>query len=232
MKKNNVSCVCAECDILSITDGYQIGQLFLNNKPIDAFDSCCNIVFDINTFNFHMFPKDPDVFNDVSEVVDKKRQDIIKCMEKREDIVEAKSEEEAKKNSEKEENDNIIFYYGGTGSRGRINKLSCFKRYNNDLFKFISVYYKGINYNLNFMRFSISDNKKINCELKRIQFDRVVNKHINIGKNGKKNIFKIGYIPVDADNKQQSYAADSVHGWEDDENDILEEFACFVRNVH
>ena len=225
----NDLCNHVENGIILITDGYQVGKLFYKDKQIKAFDSCSNIVFDKDTFNFHIFPENPEIFNEVSSLVDKKRKEIIDCMRKRRDIEETESETKAMQESKK--NDNKIFYHGGTGSKGRINKLSCFKSYNNDLYKFISVYYRGINYNLNFMRFFIRDNKKVECELQKIQFDRVVNKHINIGKNGKRNIFKIGYTSETIQDKHQSCVIDSKHEWGNDANDTLEEFIEFIKSV-
>lgn len=124
----NNSCNHVEDDITSITGGYQAGKLFYNGKQIIAFDSCSKIVFDVNTFNFHIFPEDSKIFNEVSSLVDKKRKEIINCMRKRRDIEETESEAKAMQESKK--NDNKIFYHGGTGSKGRINKLSykCYRR--------------------------------------------------------------------------------------------------------
>lgn len=53
-------------------------------------------------------------------------------------------------------------------NNGGLAGVSC------NLFRYIAAVKKGVLYELNFMRFYISKDHKVNCILKSIQFDRVI----------------------------------------------------------
>ena len=108
--------------------------------------------------NFHLLPNETKLFNEISEDIGKKRDDILNKLEEKINEVDKKK----------------IVIDKRAGSGGNIKKAP-----NNDfksggkLFSYIRVWKNYIPYDLMFIRFFIDENKKtVNCILKSFQFCR------------------------------------------------------------
>ena len=166
------------------------------------------IFFDEKTYNYHLFPYDKenlsgsvDRMKKIAEEVEKVRDEVIKqlntsdrvCVNK-EKFEQSREDDEDDKifvsaDIKEDNNDKKVQY--GSGANGDIRKLGkTFYKEANHLYRYIAARKKGVLYELNFMRFFINTEKKVNCILKAIQFDRALYKTVNCGKDGK---FDIAY---------------------------------------
>ena len=126
--------------------------------------------YDGATFNFHLYPEDKKVTEDIATKVCNVRKEVIKQLKEQGACVDG---EKFKKS--KSYKDNNIYVSAdineknevkcGLGAGGGTGEFG-------GLYRYIAAKKNGILYELNFMRFFIDKDKKVNCILKAIQFDR------------------------------------------------------------
>ena len=149
------------------TSEYGIGELYKCNSSNGEIEIIKDKMssFDTRSCNFHLCPKC--ACQDIKAYITDKRSIIIDYLISNRSIkmVLAKDIENA---NEKD----TIYVSEGHGKIGGRNEFK-------GLFKYILAKKNGIKYELNFMRFFIDKDKKVNCILKAIQFDRCVGKAVN-----------------------------------------------------
>lgn len=155
-----------EIEIRQISGGYASGNLYEGNTE-NNIDKRISI-FDKNTYNFHLCPEDKEIANKIRDEIGSLREKVMDCL-----IKEKGCEEVSGHTIPKEKNEeNMIYISKGAGSGGGTREL-------NGLFKFILAMKNGVIYELNFMRFFIDRENKVNCILKAIQFDRCRGEFVN-----------------------------------------------------
>ena len=171
-------------------DIYVSGDLY-ENRIIDERIS----IFDITTFNFHLYPEDEKIARQIKHDIQEKRFDVIKAFAENGEQWKVEHlpttdnfDKTLKAISEKADSnrDSKIYVSGdsknkicGYGGQGKIvGETSP----NSKIFHFIRAMKNGVIYELNFMRFFIDgeeNDKKVNCILKAIQFDRCMGEFVN-----------------------------------------------------
>lgn len=155
-----------EIEIRQISGGYASGNLYEGNTE-NNIDKRISI-FDKNTYNFHLCSEDKEIANKIRDEIGSLREKVMDCL-----IKEKGCEEVSGHTIPKEKNEeNMIYISKGAGSGGGTREL-------NGLFKFILAMKNGVIYELNFMRFFIDRENKVNCILKAIQFDRCMGEFVN-----------------------------------------------------
>lgn len=160
-----------------VIDGttYVGGQLYIGNteKEIDVG----RVIVDVSNNNFHLLPK---CAGDVQVITDKIASvinDILDVYKKDKNYKLYDSQKVFYREASECDSDIIAVYANTRGNAGAIR----FKGLSDDekglrMFRFITAIYKGKKYELNFMRFFLTDDgdrKAVNCGLGAIQFDRV-----------------------------------------------------------
>ena len=160
MKTNNIDIISKE------TKGYIPGKVYIGKygeQELDVYgmpdDGTCEpVIYDICSKNFHLIPKDSSIAERIAKSNGEIREKVSIELEK-EISLKLDSRLRVKPN-------------GDEGSKGG-------DKAQKGLFKYLPVYYNGKCYNINFMRFYIDKEKKVNCIFKQIQFDRTLKKYIN-----------------------------------------------------
>lgn len=160
-----------------VIDGktYVGGQLYIGNteKEIDVG----RVIVDVSNNNFHLLPQNA---ADVQVITDKIASVINNILEVYKEDKNYKlyhSQKVFYREASQCDSDIISVYANTRGNAGAIR----FKGLSDDekglrMFRFITAIYKGKKYELNFMRFFLTDDgdrKAVNCILGAIQFDRV-----------------------------------------------------------
>lgn len=128
---------------------YLIGNLYVSNANSQTIEqNPCEKVFDTDNFNYHMYPKDDAYEKKIAAKIKILRSKVIECLK---DAI---------------ENENL-------GMRDlKINTRKGCQARVSPLYLYIYTEKNGIVYEINFMRFFISnDENSINCILSAIQFD-------------------------------------------------------------
>lgn len=99
------------------------------------------------------------------------------------------------------------------------------------LYKYLPFYYNGKIYNINFMRFYIDKDNKVNCIFKQIQFDRTNKENINedgicYPKTYQNHVNKLDKLIQD--NKGKNFCYNPPVAYDDIEG-IVKEFVKFVK---
>lgn len=99
------------------------------------------------------------------------------------------------------------------------------------LYKYLPFYYNGKIYNINFMRFYIDKDNKVNCIFKQIQFDRTNKENINedgicYPKTYQNHVNKLDKLIQD--NKGKNFCYNPPVAYDDTEG-IVKEFVRFVK---
>lgn len=158
-----------------------------NIKKIDKRIS----IFDKNTYNFHLYPEDEKIAGQIKLDIQEKRFDVIKAFPEngkkwKVELLPTMETFKAILKKAESNRDSKIYVCGdsknktwGYGGQGNIvGETSP----NSKIFHFIRAMKKGVIYELNFMRFYIDgeeNDKKVNCILKEIQFDRCMGEFAN-----------------------------------------------------
>lgn len=160
-----------------VIDGktYVGGQLYIGNteKEIDVG----RVIVDVSNNNFHLLPQN---VGDVQVITDKIASvinNILKAYKEDKNYKLYDSQKVFYREASQCDSDIISVYANTRGNAGAIR----FNGISNEekglrLFRFITAIYKGKKYELNFMRFFLTDDgdrKAVNCILGAIQFDRV-----------------------------------------------------------
>lgn len=170
-----------EKQIINIT-GYGVGELYETNitQKIECSKGDKAKILDDKLFNFHLYPEDETVKKETAKKVNNVRNEVIKQLKEQGVCV----DREKFNKSSKDDNDDNIYVSAvideknkvvpnrGCGGGGGTGELG-------GLYRFIAAKKNGVLYELNFMRFFIDKEKKVNCILKAIQFDRCMNQSVN-----------------------------------------------------
>ena len=133
-------------------------------------------IYDTGSKNYHFYPQDANLCSALENSIATKITDIKDIAQ---NDVEIKAEETEKDLDNSDNNDNIIhIWFNVNGELKQNYKPIC------HLFKFMKAKKNGNFYELNFMRFFISRDNKVNCIAPSIQFDRIMNAKDSVNKNG------------------------------------------------
>ncbi len=152
----------------------EIGVLYNENieKP---YEHSKQDIYDDSTRNYHFYPADSCELEDCVSEISGKFHEVkthIKKICKSESSLYAEVSSRIELDKVQYRKDKIYFWLG---SNGKLNGAS-------NIIYFIRAVKNGVLYELNFMRFFFSKDKKINCIVKSIQFDRVVDDNPSISK--------------------------------------------------
>lgn len=170
----------------------------IEGEKIKTYKKYPTVVFDSKTFNFHIFPLDTKICEQLLNEYKDLREKIIELIynKYKKDI---ESVEQYQKGNDKKQ---LIIKRNtrtnklmGPGSNGSIRGLSCLEknRAGNGLYKYVEIYYKGNYYTINFMRYTCGENK-VGCTMRAIQFHK--GQYVNKGNCG----IDICYPETDGDN--------------------------------
>ena len=171
------------------------------------------VVFDDNSYNFHIFPNDIETYNDL--VI--KFTTLQKLLKNHKHLIKKLNEINAN-------NSDSSFSVSNHGSGNHFVRFNHIKTYlenydkniekeetgenavnasrTGNLYKYLEVTKnekgkkKEIIYRLNFMRYTCDKNGEIGCTMQQLQFHKITTDHINKGKNG---VFDICYTTTDQD---------------------------------
>ncbi len=161
-------------------EGYGVGELYVYETLKCAREDAK--IFDTDRYNFHLYPEDKTVMKKIADEVNDIRNEVIKrlkeqgaCVNRHEFDKHHKDDDTIYVSAEIDEKNEVVARRG-CGANGNIQELS--GEYN-QLYRFIAARKKDILYELNFMRFFIDRENKVNCILKAIQFDRCMKESVN-----------------------------------------------------
>ena len=159
--------------------GYGVGELYETNtsQKIECSKESNAKILDISTFNFHLYPKDEEIAIRIEKEIREQRKAVLKVFENMEqsDSKKIKTLKTGGEFDKVDKADGGMIYIsgqsdgrGGYGASGGTKETEEFKH----LYHYILAKKNNIKYELNFMRFFIDRENKVNCILKEIQFDR------------------------------------------------------------
>ena len=148
---------------------YKVGNLYMSKPPINPifFEKEEDAIFDMESWNFHLYPQDKSLWGELEKKSGELRKNVIDKLKEYEGVVFTKTIDEFSKFAKS--NINKIGICDGAGKSGMLKKSQ-----GNHLFKYILACKHNILYELNFMRFYISIDRKVNCIFNCIQFDRAI----------------------------------------------------------
>lgn len=239
-KIDNENSICEHPLRKYISSTVKIGKEDKNG--VGAYLEHAGVVFDPNTYNFHIFPNLSKDYKPLVEYYTKLRRAIIDTIKNDEQFEEYKSTVD--KSSDK-------FYYknrSGCGAFCRFfhveKALEIYKKKpspditaaaDGNVYRFVEVIYKGCSYTINFMRYTF-DGKKVGCTMNEIQFHKECIPGINKGTDG---TFDICYPETDQDYASCSNSAENIcfnppikfpKDTNDAINEIIRNFICFIEN--
>lgn len=154
---------------------YVGGQLYIGKtqKEIDVG----RVIVDVSNNNFHLLPQNADDVQVITDKIASVINNILKAYKEDKNYKLYDSQKVFYREAPECDSDIISVYANTRGNAGAIR----FKGLRDDekglrMFRFITAIYKGKKYELNFMRFFLTDDgdrKAVNCILGAIQFDRV-----------------------------------------------------------
>lgn len=215
-------------EIMRETGGYKPGKAFIGcfdgvgveTYGVDIIGEPA--VYHKESKNFHIFPSNEEKVAQISDSDKRLRDKIINYCQNIEcfKFIEDKGEL----------NDDKIVICKKDGSKGGV-VTSDRKRVANGLYKFLPFYYNGKIYNINFMRFYIDKENKVNCIFKQIQFDRTNIKYVNedgicYPKTYQNHVNKLDKLIQD--NKGKNFCYNPPVSYDDIEG-IVEKFIGFVK---
>ena len=146
-------------------------------------------ILDNTTYNFHLFPdievlseEDKNLWLDYFDRVRKLRKKIIEELGKKIKNLETIGRSEYKNPSKIEKYDSTTYYLAeNVGEKGVLDGISNIYINNgfNQFFRCIPIYKTGRYYTINFMRFYLDNECKVNCIFDRVQFDSSKNGNVN-----------------------------------------------------
>ena len=197
-------CMTNDIDKIREITGYEPGKAFIYgfNEDGRVHRECVEtygvdtpgepVVYATDSKNFHIFPNSMEITNEILQSEADLRLKVYNyfieyCNNNKEtfDVIKYDPDNPAKWTKlqmSKEENyknkmiiDEIKGEITGEGC-GKINRNNKVTR---GLYKYLPFYFNGKIYNINFMRFYIDKDNKVNCIFKQIQFDRTMKKYVN-----------------------------------------------------
>lgn len=146
-------------------------------------------ILDNTTYNFHLFPdievlseEDKNLWLDYFERVRKLKKKIIEELGKKIKNLETIGRSEYKNPSKIEKYDSTTYYLAeNVGEKGVLDGISNIYINNgfNQFFRCIPIYKTGRYYTINFMRFYLDNECKVNCIFDQVQFDSSKNGNVN-----------------------------------------------------
>lgn len=213
--------------------GYEPGKAFIgcfDGVGVETYGVDAKgepVVYDISSKNFHIFPSDLKISDEILE--SKVRKYVYDSF-----IDYCKNTGDFKVVEYKKELQNIkpdeMVVYKRRGSVGGIKKKDR-KLIAKGLFRYIPFYYHEKWYNINFMRFYIDKDNKVNCIFKQIQFDRTMKKYVNedgicYPKTYQNHVKKLDKLIQDNKGKNFCYNPPVAY---DDTEAIVKEFVNFIK---
>ena len=165
-------------EISNYTNGLTPGNLYIGSvKNSIPYSKEEHAVFDPRTYNFHLYPKEENIedMQRICQDTERLRKGIIEQLKENENVSFVTNEKQFKQ--AKKNRDGRIFISQNAGKRGHLVPLyKTFYSYNNvnHMFRNIKACKNGIIYYLNFMRFFIDKNNKVNCIMNMFQYDCVL----------------------------------------------------------
>ncbi len=146
-------------------------------------------ILDNTTYNFHLFPdmevlseEDKNLWLDYFDRVRKLRKEIIKELNKKIKNLETIGRSEYENPSRIKKYNSTTYYLaenvGKTGVLDGISKVYISNGFN-QFFRCIPIYKNGRYYSINFMRFYLDNECKVNCIFDQVQFDSSKNGNVN-----------------------------------------------------
>lgn len=199
------------------------------------------VVYDTRTKNFHIFPNSMEITDEILQSEadlrlkvynyfieycnnNKETFDVIKYEKSRpSENARSKKLRISEEMHDKMVIDKVVDCKKGEGC-GK-NKVT------RGLYKYLPFYYNGKIYNINFMRFYIDKDNKVNCIFKQIQFDRTNIKYVNedgicYPKTYQNHVNKLDKLIQD--NKGKNFCYNPPVAYDDIEG-IVEKFIGFVK---
>lgn len=146
-------------------------------------------ILDNTTYNFHLFPdmevlseEDKNLWLDYFDRVRKLREKIIEELKNKIENVETIDRSEYKNPSRIEKYNSTTYYLAeNVGKKGVLDGISNVYISNgfNQFFRCIPIYKNGRYYSINFMRFYLDNECKVNCIFDQVQFDSSKNGNVN-----------------------------------------------------
>lgn len=194
-------CMTNDIDKIREITGYEPGKAFIYgfNEDGRVRRECVEtygvdtpgepVVYDTRTKNFHIFPNSMEITDEIKKSEKDLRIDVYNyfieyCNNNKEtfDVIKyEKSRPSENARSKKlriseEMHDKMVIDKVVDCQKGE----GCGKnKVTRDLYKYLPFYYNGKIYNINFMRFYIDKDNKVNCIFNQIQFDRTNKENIN-----------------------------------------------------
>ncbi len=196
-------CMTNDIDKIREITGYEPGKAFIYgfNEDGRVRRECVEtygvdtpgepVVYDTKTKNFHIFPNSMEITDEIKRSEEdlrlkvykyfieycnnKETFDVIKYDPDPDNPYECTKLQMSKNYKNKMIIDEIKGKKKGEGC-GKINGKNKAMR---GLYKYLPFYYNGKIYNINFMRFYIDKDNKVNCIFNQIQFDRTNKENIN-----------------------------------------------------
>lgn len=158
-----------------------------NKKIVDTYLEYAGVVFDDDSYNFHLFPAVKKEYDKLAEEYVSLKTKIIKKIKNNPRIV--------NKLTVKSCGGAFRLFQNVEQSIGvpPENKMS-----GNNIYQYVKVEIKGVSYTLNFMRYTCDEQGKIGCTMRAIQF------HKSRGYINKANGFNICYTINDEDEEYES----------------------------
>lgn len=158
------------------------GQKFIPNSEGDRILDYNNKNKHDGTYNFHLFPiikseTEKKIWIEYFKRVEKLRNEIIKKLN-----ANRITKIEYKNPSKIENYDSTTYYLAyDVGKKGNLYGISQYYKDNglNHFFRCIPIYKNGRYYSINFMRFYLDKEYKVNCIFDQIQFDSSKNGNVN-----------------------------------------------------
>lgn len=199
------------------------------------------VVYDTRTKNFHIFPNSMEITDEILQSEadlrlkvynyfieycnnNKETFDVIKYEKSRpSENARSKKLRISEEMHDKMVIDKVVDCKKGEGC-GK-NKVT------RGLYKYLPFYYNGKIYNINFMRFYIDKDNKVNCIFKQIQFDRTNRRNVNedgicYPKTYQNHVNKLDKLIQD--NKGKNFCFNPSVAYDDIEG-IVKEFVKFVK---
>ena len=255
-------CMTNDIDKIREITGYEPGKAFIYdfNEEGRVRRECVEtygvdtpgepVVYATDSKNFHIFPNSMEITNEILQSEADLRLKVYNyfieyCNNNKEtfDVIKYDPDNPdkwTKLQMSKEENyknkmiiDEIKGEITGEGC-GKINRNNKVTR---GLYKYLPFYFNGKIYNINFMRFYIDKDNKVNCIFKQIQFDRTMKKYVNedgicYPKTYENHVNKLDKLIQDNKGKNFCYNPPVAYEAKEDEKAveaIVEKFVEFVK---
>ncbi|NLY61742.1 MAG: hypothetical protein GX054_09600 [Clostridiales bacterium] len=121
----------SDYNIIKGKTGYIPGDLYVSlngkNDLIEriSFSQEENVIFDENSYNFHLYPMDARRMKEISEEVKEKRKGIIEVLEKHPEVI-IKSRSRSTQDRVKDIGEAFLMFIKGTCEEGFCSKCSIF----------------------------------------------------------------------------------------------------------